>query len=172
MIVFRFVIVFSVVLVLNACSGARPVLRVNQSDSALKDSVYKGETRAIVDATELASYPLSEQYRVYALNATYSGYGGIPVARDFATQSMIDFCRDMKKEPKVLIEQTAVPPYLLGNYPFIEITFACIDKAKAMTNVSSGDDRYNNILQLKSLLDSHAITQDEFDKEKSKILNK
>jgi hypothetical protein len=160
------------VFALNGCSGARPVMRVDQSDSALKNAVYEGETRLIVDATELASYPLSEQYRVYALNAAYSGYGGIPVARDFATQSMLDFCRDMKKEPKVLIEQTAVPPYLLGNYPFIEITFACIDKATAKTNVSSGDDRYNKISQLKSLLDSKAITQDEFDKEKNKILNK
>lgn len=172
MIVFRLVIFYLMLLVLHGCSGARPVMRVDQSDSALKDAVYQGETRMIVDATELASYPLSEQYRVYALNGTFSGYGGMPVARDFATQSMNDFCRNMKKEPKVLIEQTAVPPYLLGNYPFIEITFICIDKAKANTNISSDDDRYNKILQLKLLLDSHAITQDEFDKEKNKILNK
>lgn len=172
MIVFRMFIVSYLVLVLNGCSGARPITKVSESDSALKDAVYKGETRMIVDETEYASYPISEQYRVYALNATYSGYGGVPVARDFATQSMFDFCRNLKKEPKVLIEQTAVPPYLLGNYPFIEITFVCLDKAKVMTNIISGDDRYNKIMQLKSLLDSHAITQEEFDKEKSKILNK
>ena len=120
----------------------------------------------------LESYPLSEQYRVYELNWNIFAIGGLQRARDGATERMIQFCKDKNLEPKPLIEQTSVPAYMAGNYPFIEITFACIDKSKEVKKVKISEDRYKRLLELKTLLDINAITQDEFDKEKSKILNK
>ena len=172
MIVFRLAMVCFMTLVLNGCSTSRPVMRVDKSDSALKDAAYTGKTEMLVDASELEDYPLSERFRVYQLNWTIFAIGGLQPARDGATERMVDFCKDMNKKPKVLIEQTSVTPYLAGNWPFIEITFACIDESKASKIVKTSDDRYKALLQLKSLLDSNVITQDEFDKEKSKILNK
>ena len=172
MIVFRLVIVSIMVLVLNGCSTSRPVMRVDNSDSALKDAVYTGNTEILVDASELEEYPLSERFRVYQLNWTIFAIGGLGWARDGATERMVQFCKDLNKEPKVLIEQTSVPAYMAGNWPFIEMTFVCTDKSKEVKKVKISDDRYKKLLELKSLLDSHTITQDEFDKEKSKILNK
>lgn len=159
-------------LAVNGCSTSRPVMRVDQGESALKDAVYTGNTQVLVDADELESYPLSEQYRVYELNWTIFAIGGLGWARDGASERMVQFCKDKNMEPKVLIEQTSVPAYMAGNWPFIEMTFACIDKTKETKKVKISDDRYKKLLQLKSLLDSHAITQDEFENEKSKILNK
>jgi hypothetical protein len=171
MIVFRYAVVLIMALVLNGCSISHNIKRADQSDSALKDAVYTGNTQVLVEAAVLESFPLSEQYRVYELNWNIFAIGGLQRARNGATERMIEFCKDMKMVPKVLIEQTSVPAYMAGNYPFIEITFACVDKSRTFTSAKSGDDRIKKLIQLKSLLDSNALTQEEYDKEKSRILN-
>lgn len=168
---FRIAIVCLIALALNGCSISHSIKRVDQSESALKDAVYTGNIEKLVDAEELESYPLSEQYRVYELNWNIFAIGGLGRARDGATERMIQFCKDKNLEPKPLIEQTSVPAYMAGNYPFIEITFVCIDKSKEAKKVKISDDRYKKLLELKALSDSNVITKEEYDKEKSKILN-
>lgn len=64
-------------------------------------------------------------------------------------------------------EQATTPPYILGNFPKVELVFNCIEKPKAVT----GGDQYTQLRNLKSLLDDHVITQDEFEIEKKKILS-
>jgi hypothetical protein len=142
MFVFRPVNFLLMALVLNGCSISHPIKRVDQSESALKDAVYTGNTQVLVDADELESYPQSEQYRVYELNWTIFAIGGLGFARDGATERMVKFCKDMNLEPKVLIEQTSVPAYMAGNWPFIEMTFVCIDKSKEVKKIKISDDRY------------------------------
>jgi hypothetical protein len=68
-----------------------------------------------------------------------------------------------------LTETTATPPYILGNFPRIEIVFDCIDKPGSSAP-ASGDDKYAELAKLNQLLDSGAITQEEFNREKEKIL--
>lgn len=150
------------------CAVSGPIMKVDQSESAFKNAAYSGETRLIVDSNELANYPSSEQYRVF--EKSYTGYGSIPEARDQAMPRVVEFCRRLKREPKIIKEHTSVPPHILGNWPRIEIIFVCVNKSDNLKNVSS-DDRYAKILQLKTLLDQKAITQEEFDKEKSNLLN-
>jgi hypothetical protein len=50
-------------------------------------------------------------------------------------------------------------PYILGNFPHIEIVFDCIGKPGSPP--AFGDDRYAKLAKLKQLLDSGAITQEE-----------
>jgi hypothetical protein len=70
-----------------------------------------------------------------------------------------------------LRETTATPPYILGNFPRVEIIFGCVDKIYA-TGAAGGDDpKYDKLVNLKKLLDAKIITQQEFDAEKAKILN-
>ncbi len=68
-------------------------------------------------------------------------------------------------------EQTATPPYILGNFPRVEIVFDCIDRPMAVGPATGDDPKYTKLVNLKKLLDAGVITQDEFDREKAKILN-
>jgi hypothetical protein len=70
----------------------------------------------------------------------------------------------------VLGEQISEPPYILGNYPRIEIIFALIDKPTD-THPAPQRDKYADLERLKNLLDDGALTQEEYDNEKAKILN-
>ena len=67
-----------------------------------------------------------------------------------------------------LSETTATPPYVLGNFPRVEIVFGCV---AVSTLATSDDPKYSKLINLKKLLDSGVITQSEFDSEKAKILN-
>src|SRR4051794_8509004 len=92
--------VFALAIAVSGCAVSGPVQRVDQSDSAFKDAVYSGEIRMIVNATELGKYSPGEQYRIFQKCAT--GAGSVPEARDWATPRMVEFCRALNKEPKVL----------------------------------------------------------------------
>jgi len=70
----------------------------------------------------------------------------------------------------VLGEQISQPPSIMGNFPRIEIIFALIEKPTD-TGSAPGRDKYDELERLKKLLDDGALTQDEFEREKAKILN-
>ena len=72
---------------------------------------------------------------------------------------------------KKLKVQTSKPPHVLGNFPRAEITFVCIDKPNVAAPPTFDDILYIRLNNLKKLLDSGAITKEEFEKEKAKILN-
>ena len=69
-----------------------------------------------------------------------------------------------------LRETVAKPPFILGNFPRIEIIFECADKTSPAAASGAEDLKYTKLTNLKKLLDSGALTQDEFEKEKAKIL--
>jgi hypothetical protein len=70
-----------------------------------------------------------------------------------------------------LSETTANPPYILGNFPRVEIVFDCVEKPGSTAATAGDDVKYTKLTILKKLLDSGVITQEEFDREKAKILN-
>ena len=70
----------------------------------------------------------------------------------------------------VLGEQISQPPYILGNFPRIEIVFAVVDSNERQTQSTTWHDKYAEIERLKKLLDQGALTQEEFDREKAKLL--
>lgn len=162
------ILAFSIVLALGGCAVSGQIQSVNSSRSGFDGAAYKGETRLIADEGEIKKYPDSEQYRVFEQSAT--GYGSIPEARDQAMPRVVTFCRSKNREPKILKEETSVPPHILGNFPRIEITFVCVEKSDMRDASSGNDDRYSRLGQLKTLLDSGAITKDEYEAEKRKIL--
>ncbi|MBH0197201.1 MAG: SHOCT domain-containing protein [Cyanobacteria bacterium] len=67
-------------------------------------------------------------------------------------------------------EHTAAPPYIFGNFPRIEIVFVCVDDSAAQNSVRAATDKYDRIVKIKELHDSGALTKDEFEAEKKKIL--
>lgn len=70
-----------------------------------------------------------------------------------------------------LEETDAKPPYILGNFPRVELLFECISKspsAKTAAHPSAG--KYDKLVTLKKLLDEGALTPQEFEREKAKVL--
>ena len=149
-------------LLLAGCSVTSPVQSASTSKSAFEGAVYKGQT-----VTVNAGAPGNPTYRVFQQGAT--GFVSIQSVREDAEQRATAFCDRKGKVMESLTETTATPPYILGNFPRIEIVFDCIDKPGSPAS-ASGDDKYAKLAKLKQLLDSGAITQEEFNREKQKIL--
>jgi len=81
-----------------------------------------------------------------------------------------EFCGRKKQTMESLVETTAKPPYILGNFPRVEIVFDCVAVPDAQPAFAGDDSRYMKLMNLKKLLDGGIITQDEFNQEKAKIL--
>jgi hypothetical protein len=110
-----------------------------------------------------------EEFRVFEEGAT--GFVSMGSVRDSAEQRATDFCSRKGKAMESFRETTATPPYILGNFPRVEIIFGCLDKPAELTSTGNEDPKYRKLIELKKLLDSGVLTQQEFDQEKSKILN-
>lgn len=73
-------------------------------------------------------------------------------------------------------ETASTPPHILGNYPRVELVFQCVDRPSAASATNAAPaaapatTKYQQLESLKKLLDSGALTQAEFDREKAKVL--
>jgi hypothetical protein len=147
---------------LAGCAVTSPIQPANSSKSAFEGAVYKGTTVVVSPGT-----PGNEAYRVFIQGAT--GFVSQQSVRDDAEQRAKEFCDRKGKVMESLTERTANPPYILGNFPRIEIVFDCIEKPLSSPTID--DPKYTKLVNLKRLLDSGVVTQTEFDKEKAKILS-
>ena len=131
---------------------------------------HVGSESSFNNPTELIShdYPDEDIYQVYHRAST--GFVSIQSIRQSAEQRASNFAAQQGKDFVVLGEQISEPPYILGNFPRIEIVFALIDKVTTPTT-ETRSDKYGDLERLKKLLDDGAITQDEYDTEKAKILS-
>lgn len=105
-----------------------------------------------------------ESYRVFQQGAT--GFVSIQTVRDDAEQRAKEFCSRKGGNFESLQETTANPPYIMGNFPRIEVVFECVQGTP-----TSEDPKYRKLVDLKKLLDSGVITQPEFDAEKARVLS-
>jgi Short C-terminal domain len=151
-------------IVLTACADSPAIQPASSSTSKFDSSAYHGET-----VTVSATPPGVEEYRVFQEGG--SGFVSIQSVRTDAEQRAMEFCDRMGKAMMSLRETTAKPPYILGNFPRVEIIFGCVDKASAVGPAAGDDPKYAKLVNLKKLLDAKIITQAEFDTEKAKILN-
>ena len=143
---------------LGSCAGSSPVQKYAESKSAFGKN--PALSRRDIAVTQL--------FRVYEQGAT----GFVPMAsvRETAEKRAQDFCGREGKGMSVVGEQISHPPYILGNFPRIEIAFTCVEKPVARQSPVQ-DDQYTKLTRLKKLLDDGVITSEEFDQQKSKILN-
>ena len=79
------------------------------------------------------------------------------------------FCADKEKSLHVLESEQSNPPYILGNFPRMELIFMC-EEMKSTAKQANATDRLAQLSELKKLLDSGALTEAEFDLEKKRIL--
>jgi len=143
--------------VFGGCATSSPVQRYSDSHLEFDDPTVLIEN----------DYPGEDIYRIYHRAAT--GFVSIQSIRQSAEQRAEDFASRQGKAFVVLGEQISNPPYILGNFPRIEIVFALIDKT-TVESPAHERDRYSELEKLKKLLDDGALTQEEYDTEKAKIL--
>lgn len=145
----------------SGCSVKSEIVKVSESKSHFEDAVYEGQDFYVSDKTTDA-----EQYRVFhQASSGFSGTGGI---RSSAENRAKNFCKELDKNKEMLklSEHTAKPPYIFGNFPRIEIIFACVEKE----NIATTTSKYNELSKIKALLENGTLTQVEFEVEKKKIL--
>ena len=147
-----------VALLLTGCATSTPIQRFSESKSHFSNP------------PELIrhNFPDKDIYRIYHRAST--GFDSIQSIRQSAEERAEQFARRQGKSFATLGEKISQPPYILGNFPRIEIVFALIDEPGQGTPDSAGGDKYDQLDRLKKLLDEKVITQEEFDREKGKIL--
>lgn len=147
---------------LVGCATSSPIQQYSRSRSAF------GEPPELISHT----VPEKDVYRIYHRAST--GFVSIQSIREAAMLRASDFCARQGKEVLVLGEKISQPPYILGNFPRIEIVFAAIEKPKEAPKPEAAstftDERFVKLTNLKKLLDSGVITQAEFDQQKAKLL--
>jgi hypothetical protein len=143
----------------GGCATSTPIQKYAESKSAFGRN--PALTRHDISTTQL--------YRVYEQGAT--GFVPMGSVRETAEKRAQDFCERHGKGMLVVGEQMSHPPYILGNFPRIEIVLACVDRPSAARQSTVQDEQYTKLSNLKKLLDEGAITKDEFERQKSKILS-
>lgn len=119
-----YVYLFTIIL-LAGCAVSSPIQRYSESKSAFS-------TGPVLMSHD---FPTNSIYRVYHQAST--GFVPIQSIRQEAEQRAAEFCRRQGKVMVLLGEKISQPPYILGNFPRIEIVFACVDQSMAAGRSSS-----------------------------------
>ena len=148
--------------VLTACANTTAIQPAASSKSRFKGAVYSGETVTLDTPTSGA-----ESYRLFQQGAT--GFVSLRSVRSDVEGLASAHCDRKGKVMHGLVETDAKPPYILGNFPRVELVFECVDKPQTVAPITE-ISKYEKLAQLKKLLDNGTLTQQEFEREKAKIL--
>lgn len=157
------VLVSSFLVFLYGCSSATPIQEVTNSTSAFDGAFFDGEI------TEVSRNDASlVEYRTFQ-HASDGFEGGSPVRLKAESRANI-FCNQRNMAARTIREQAAVPPYIFGNFPKIELIFVCEPSTLNIKAVTSETTKWAELEALANLLDRGVITAEEFKVEKAKIM--
>lgn len=161
------IVVLTFALLFAGCGSSAPIQRVSDSQSNF-GSVFKGETTVIRTDKSGAT-----QYRVFSQGG--SGFVPISAERSDDEQRANEFCKQENKIAMTLSEQMSTPPYILGNFPKMEIIFICVENSNSASNTAtvSSPGKQSAIDKLKELDSMHKqglITDSEYASKKQDIL--
>jgi len=145
--------------ILMACGITSPIKKINESESAFSDDPAK-RVKPIKGNPDI--------YRIYDRAAT--GFVSIGATREGLEERAGKFCESKGKMIEELASEQSNPPYILGNFPRMELIFICKDKP-VPAGAAPVMDKFAKLNELKKLLDNGTLNQTEFDMEKQKILS-
>ena len=154
--------------VLTSCSVASSIQKANQSKSGFDGAVYDGEETVIRN-----DIPDTEAYRIFHQGS--SGFTSVLSVRNSAEVRAKSFCESKGLRYELLRERTSVGAHVAGNFPRSELVFACVyneNNASMAHTQTTTSNRYDELRDLKSLLNEGVLTQEEYEQEKSEILEK
>ncbi len=109
------------VLAATACGGYSTAVGLRSSTtSPFQGALYKGQETVIRKTPDGA-----DEYRVFVQGE--SGFVPLESVRSDAEARASAFCKGLDRRMTLLRETSSVPPHVLGNYPRIEVVFACED---------------------------------------------
>ena len=114
---------------LASCAVATPVQRLSVGQSAFAGAVFPGETVALGKPS-----PGVEQFRVFQQGAT--GFVSIQAVRVGVQNSATQFCGRKGQAYRGVSETAALPPYIPGNFPRVELVFECVESPSLAQPVS------------------------------------
>lgn len=141
-----------------------PIQLASASKSGFDGAVYTGES------TNLGRNPGVEEYRVFHQGA--SSFVSVESVRQSAQRRATEFCAKSDRRMLSFSERHSTPPHVLGNFPRVELIFGCVESNAQSMGRQTDEQRYRNIERLKSLFDNGAITKEEYEQEKVKILGR
>jgi hypothetical protein len=112
--------------------------------------------------------PGAEVYRAFYQGG--SGFISVSSVRHAVEEMAGKHCARKGKTARPLQETTSKPPHVLGNFPRVEWLFECADPLAPKASGSLANDKLSQLERLKKLLDSGALTRQEYEREKGKIL--
>lgn len=148
--------------ILAGCSVASPIAREDESESGFEGAIVDGDK--IVVSNDPTN---SVRYRIFHKAAT--GFVPLTAIRHAAEKRATEFCSKDNKTLKILEEKSATIASGWPSWPRIEYIFVCLDK---QLDHSPAQDPSTKLRELKKLFDDGTITQDEFDDQKKKILQR
>ena len=157
------ILTFLVAVGLFGCASNPPVQPAASSKSQFDSAVYGGEVAQLDKPT-----PAAEVYRAFYQGG--SGFVSVSGVRETVEEMATKYCARIGKTPRPLQETTSKPPHVLGNFPRVEWLFECVAVAPHNSTNPSNDDKLGKLERLKKLLDSGALTQQEYEREKTKVL--
>lgn len=149
---------------ISGCANDSGVVLAKDQKSFFEGSVYSGKLKILAEDTTG-----SEQYRVFQQAAT--GFIPTSVVRKEVEEQAFKHCENMGKSLRLLQERTSPLLFLPGNFPRAELLFVCLPKPITPITSSFEDQLYIKLTNLKKLFDNGTITQDEFEQQKTKMLN-
>jgi hypothetical protein len=148
---------------LAGCAVSSTIEKAETGKSEFDGAIYGGKTSSI--NPELPGVP---KHRIFHQGST--GFISVETIRNSALKRADSFCSPSGARPYLIQETTSTPPHILGNWPRIEIIFSCIKSAKS-DPVVAPPDKYDRLSKLKALLEAGAITPQEYEAEKKKVLS-
>lgn len=145
---------------LTGCAVEGNIVPAKTSVSGFDKAFYSG--REIERNPNPEGY---EEYRIFHQGAT--GFTPQTAVRNSAIARATEFCAKQGKGMRILSEHRATGAKILGIFPRVELIFVCPPKVEQAAPVS----KYDNLLKAMELLDKGVLTQDEFEREKRKILD-
>jgi len=115
----KIIIAISGILLIAGCAYETPVQRYSESPSKFRKPPQMMSH----------NYPDKDVYRIFQQGAT----GFVPLAsiREDLELQAEKFCERQGKGMVVLGANYSKPPYILGNFPRMELIFAAVNKSKS-----------------------------------------
>ena len=145
------------------CSHTGAIQPASSGKSEFDGAVYSADTVELEKPT-----PGAEPHRIFHQGA--SGFVSLASVRGSAEKRAAAFCANLAKAPRYIRETASHPPHILGNFPRIELEFECADRPTKQNVEASDLDRYVKLERLKKLLDSGALSAQEYATEKARVL--
>ena len=145
------------------CASTPPVQLAASSKSPFDSAVYSGDAAQLAKAS-----PGAETFRAFYQGG--SGFVSLSSVRETVEDMATKHCARQEKNVRLLQERTSTPPHLLGNFPRVEWVFECAARTTVGASEFSPADKLSQLERLKKLLDSGTLTQQEFEREKAKVL--